>query len=148
MREISTILLQLKKEGYPNRVCDYCQLQLNTFHAFVRKAKNTSTQLETMLKQLKRDGESVQAQIETDGEAEPERELQQKHQTTSTNNTLMPADDEVEYEMELAQDDESMEFIVNKGEIKLVVDDSIELVHLDENEIEGLDWNPHVPFRI
>lgn len=41
------------KEGYPERVCDYCQSQLNTFHAFVRKAETTSQHFDSMLLELK-----------------------------------------------------------------------------------------------
>lgn len=40
------------KDGYPERVCDYCHLQLNTFHAFVKKAKVTSAQFANLLKEL------------------------------------------------------------------------------------------------
>lgn len=36
-------------DGYPDRVCDYCQLQLNTFYAFVKKAKSSSKQFERIL---------------------------------------------------------------------------------------------------
>lgn len=36
-------------EGYPERVCDYCHLQLNTFYAFVKKAKSSSKQFERIL---------------------------------------------------------------------------------------------------
>lgn len=124
-------LFQLIKEGYPDRVCDYCQLQLNTFHAFVRKAKNTSTQFETMLRQLNRCDADAQEQSEFDGEQE------QPEKPTST--VLVSADD-MEYEMEETQDDESneMEFVVNKNEVELIIDGGLQVVDIDENEIEGL----------
>lgn len=54
------------KEGYPERVCDYCQSQLNTFHAFVRKAKNTSNQFESMLQEMKQDDDDEEEDNEPD----------------------------------------------------------------------------------
>lgn len=48
------------KDGYPERVCDYCQLQLNTFHAFVKKAKLTSNQFDSILNESKIIGKNVQ----------------------------------------------------------------------------------------
>lgn len=41
------------KDGYPERVCDYCHSQLNTFHAFVKKAKSTSDRFENILNESK-----------------------------------------------------------------------------------------------
>lgn len=41
------------KDGYPDRVCNYCQLQLNTFHAFVKKAKSSSHQFAKILEGTK-----------------------------------------------------------------------------------------------
>lgn len=42
------------KDGYPDRVCDYCQLQLNTFHAFVKKAKTSSDQFAKIIEDVTR----------------------------------------------------------------------------------------------
>lgn len=36
-------------DGYPEQVCDYCHLQLNTFYAFVQKAKLSSKQFDDIL---------------------------------------------------------------------------------------------------
>lgn len=47
--DLSPISFQLMLDGYPERVCDYCQLQLNTFYAFVKKAKSSSKQFERIL---------------------------------------------------------------------------------------------------
>lgn len=98
------------KEGYPVRVCDYCQLQLNTFHAFVRKAKMTSNQFENMIE------ESKQKQ---DGN-EPDDEKVTSNEFLSAN--------EMEFEIEPnneSQDKGSMqpiemEFYVDKSKVGLL----------------------------
>lgn len=51
---------QLLVDGYPDRVCDYCHLQLNTFHAFVNKAKSSSKQFESILCRTKSEKKSNQ----------------------------------------------------------------------------------------
>lgn len=81
-----------------------------------------------MLKQLNQCDADAQEQSECDGEADEKL----------TNAVLMSTDD-MEFEMELAQDEEGneMEFIVNKNEVKLVIGDSVEVVDIDDNEIEG-----------
>lgn len=124
--------MQLIKRGHPDRVCDYCQLQLNTFHAFVRKAKNTSTQFEKMLKKLKERDESSEEHLEI--EAEPDQEQEQK-----LTNAEMITTEDMEFELEIAQDDELNEvaFIVDKNEIKLIGENGEEVVGIDENDIEN-----------
>lgn len=51
-KEICFLRFQLFKDGFPERVCDYCHLQLNTFHAFVKKAKTTSIQFDSILHEI------------------------------------------------------------------------------------------------
>lgn len=87
-----------------------------------------------MLNQINRCSESVQEQTEFDGEPEPIEE------NLANNVPIIMSTDDVEFEMELAQDDESNElaFIVNKNEIKYVVDENLEVVHIDEDEIDGM----------
>lgn len=41
--------MQLLKEGYPERICNYCQLQLNMFNEFVKKAKNSGRTFDSIL---------------------------------------------------------------------------------------------------
>lgn len=134
--------MQLTKEGYPDRVCDYCQLQLNTFHAFVRKAKNTSAQFEKRLKKLKQcDGNSEQhSEIET--EPDQEQEQEQEQEGKSTNSEMIAADD-MEFELEISNDDElnEMEYIVNKKEIRLIGKNGEEVIDIDETEVEGMYWS-------
>lgn len=95
-----------------------------------------------MLKQFKRYDESSEqhSEIEAEPEPEPETELEQpEREGKSTNSELMNADD-MEFEMELTNDDElnEVEFIVNKREIKLIGENGVEVVDIDENDIEGL----------
>lgn len=137
------------REGYPDRSCHYCQLQLNTFHAFIGKAKSASKTIEKMLKQFKQCDDSIEQHSETsiDGELEaraspePEREpeLEAEYQGKSLNNQLTTADD-MEFDMELANDDElnDMEFIVSKREFKLIGENGVEVVEMGETEGEGL----------
>lgn len=126
--------MQLIKEGYPDRVCDYCQLQLNTFHAFVRKAKNTSAQFEKRLKKLKQCDESSEQHSEI--ETEPDQEQEGK----AANAAEMIAADDMEFELEISNEDEmnEMEYIVNKKQIRLIAENDDEVVDIDENEVEGL----------
>lgn len=56
------------KDGYPDRVCDYCHLQLNTFHAFVKKAKTTSNQFAKIIEDVVR----VNLIEETEPEPDPD----------------------------------------------------------------------------
>lgn len=41
--------LQLRKAGFPDRLCNYCQFQLNTFHAFLKKAEASNNTFEEIL---------------------------------------------------------------------------------------------------
>lgn len=117
------------KEGYPKRVCDYCHLQLNTFHAFVRKAKTTSTHFENMLKELKRHGKNN----------EPEQETNVR----VTNSELLSAN--MEFDMSQDNDNDKfeidskaeveMEFIIDKTKVQLTGDGDIDI---PANEVEGL----------
>lgn len=54
------------KDGYPERVCDFCSLQLNTFYAFVKKAKATSAQFENVLQAIEQKFEIEQDEQEDD----------------------------------------------------------------------------------
>lgn len=136
-------VLQLIKEGYPDRVCDYCQLQLNTFHAFVRKAKNTSTQFEKLLKKLKQCDENSEQHSEIETEPEPETELEPEQEQAGKSTNEIIVSDDMEFELEVSNDDElnEMEFVVHKKEIRLVGEDGEEVVDIDDNEIEGLYRN-------
>lgn len=91
-----------------------------------------------MLKQLKRCDESSEQHSEIEAEPETEAETEPERKSKSTNSRLMTADD-MEFEMELTNDDElnEMEFIANKREIKLIGENGVEVVDIDENEIEG-----------
>lgn len=57
------------KDGYPDRVCDYCHLQLNTFHAFVKKAKTTSNQFAKIIEDV------VRADLIEQNELEPDSDI-------------------------------------------------------------------------
>lgn len=49
-RLLHTIKFQLKTDiGYPNALCNYCQLQLNMFYAFVEKAKLSNSNFTSIL---------------------------------------------------------------------------------------------------
>lgn len=63
------------KDGYPDRVCDYCHLQLNTFHAFVKKAKKSSDQFAKIIEDV--------ARVDLIEDIEPERELDLKAESVS-----------------------------------------------------------------
>lgn len=117
------------KEGYPERVCDYCHLQLNTFHAFVRKAKTTSTQFENMLQKLKQNDENNEPEAETDDRV--------------TDSGLLSTND---MEFELSHEDDNyesdqkatikMEFIVDKSKVQIMGDGDGDM-DIPANEIEG-----------
>lgn len=113
------------KEGYPERVCDLCQLQLNTFHAFVRKAKLTSTRFENMLQELKIS--SFINELES-GDKEP------KSEPLSAN----------DIEFELSNDEEidesgsvELEFIIDKRKVQITGEIDADF-DIDANEVEGL----------
>lgn len=103
------------KEGYPERVCDYCQLQLNTFHAFVRKAKITSNQFETMIQELKQNNEE---------DIEP-NDTMQSGEILSTNDIDfdIPQDDDVH--VKSTNQSIEVEFLVDKTKIELTTDEDI-----------------------
>ncbi|XP_031636011.1 zinc finger protein 776-like [Contarinia nasturtii] len=106
---ISCLGIQLMKEGYPERVCDYCQSQLNTFDAFVRKARTTSNQFESILQELK--------QNNVDEENE---HFEDQSDETVNNNELLATTD--------------MDFEISNDEVsaKKVSNQSIEVEFLDE----------------
>lgn len=60
------------KDGYPDRVCDYCHLQLNTFHAFVKKAKTTSDQFAKIIEDAIRVDLMEDAKPDLEPDLEPE----------------------------------------------------------------------------
>lgn len=103
------------KEGYPERVCDYCQLQLNTFHAFVRKAKITSNQFETMIQELKQNNEE---------DIEP-NDTMQSGEILSTNDMDfdIPQDDDVH--VKSTNQSIEVEFLVDKTKVELTTDEDI-----------------------
>ena len=117
------------KEGYPDRVCDYCQLQLHTFHAFVRKAKMTSNRFEDMIQELRKQN------IEEDNEPNDD--------TTEQSNELLSSTD---MEFDMQQDDEihdrngsneaiEVEFLVGKAKVRLTdVGDMVMPVNGDEGK--------------
>lgn len=113
------------KEGYPERVCDYCQLQLNTFHAFVKKAKTTSNQFANMLQEMK---------LNEDDESEDR----------ATNSEILSAND-LEYETtddmhgKRAQQSIEVEFIVDSSKVDLRGDDENVVMSVTENN--GDDGN-------
>lgn len=121
------------KEGYPERVCDYCQLQLNTFHAFVRKAKMTSSQFETMLQEMK--------QNEGDGNEDDENE--DNEDTIMNSGLLAPTDmkyDDAQDDIDDIHDKRSqesieVEFIVDHSRVDLKGDE--EMSANEENGEEG-----------
>lgn len=88
-----------------------------------------------MLKKSKHCDENSEQHSEIEAEPEPDQEQGEK----STNTEMVAADD-MEFELEVTQDDElnEMEFIVNKREIKLIGENGEEVVGIDDNEIEGL----------
>lgn len=112
------------KAGYPERVCDYCQLQLNTFHAFVRKAKITSNQFESMLHELKQDVEDEEENV--------------------TNNEMLSITD-MEYDEDVEDNHEKnsnqsieVEFFVDNADTVIKKDDNIEI---PANSEEGMSLN-------
>lgn len=109
------------KEGYPERVCDLCQLQLNTFHAFVRKAKNTSTRFENMLHELKQNCSSFINQEESVNK-------DTKTETSSTN----------DIEFELSNDDENDGDIAIEMELVQLTGENNADFKIVGNEVEGL----------
>lgn len=118
------------KEGFPDRVCDYCQLQLNTFYAFKRKAKITSNRFESMLQELKPNADE---DIET-------------NDTVQLSEMLSTTD----MEFDGSQDDEAhkksgnpaieVEFLIDRTKVQLTGDGDGEIdvpVNGDEGLIEG-----------
>lgn len=103
------------KEGYPERVCDYCQLQLNTFHAFVRKAKITSNQFENMIQELKHNNEE---------DIEP-NDTMQSCEMLSTNDMEfdIPQDDDIH--LKSTNQSIEVEFLVDKTKVELTTDGDI-----------------------
>lgn len=122
---------QLIKEGYPERVCDYCQLQLNTFHAFVRKAKITSNQFENMIQELKQSN---------DEDIEP-NDTMQSSEMLSTNDMEfdIPQDDDVH--LKSTNQSIEVEFLVDKTNVELTSDGNI---IMPVNGDDGLYTN--IPF--
>lgn len=116
------------KEGYPERVCDYCQLQLNTFHAFVRKAKITSNQFETMIQELKQNNEE---------DIEP-NDTMQIGEILSTNDMDfdIPQDDDVH--VKSTNQSIEVEFLVDKTKVELTTDEEIVM---PINGDDGLNTN-------
>lgn len=115
---IFVLLEQLMKEGYPRTVCDYCQSQLNTFHAFVRKAKTTSLRFESMLQELKPNDE-------------------ENNETLYSNEMLSTTD--IEYEM--PQDDEIHEKRPNQSiEVEFLIDKAkVDIMSAGINGDDGLN---------
>lgn len=102
------------KEGYPDRVCDYCQLQLNTFHAFVRKAKITSKQFEGILQELK------QNIFEDNDHSEDQSEdVQISDMLTATDMEFEMTRDDGSQEKSTKQSIE-VEFLDDKREVELI----------------------------
>lgn len=87
-----------------------------------------------MLKKLKERDESSEEHLEI--EAEPDQEQEQEQKLT---NAEMITTEDMEFELEIAQDDELNEvaFIVDKREIKLIGENGEEVVGIDENDIEN-----------
>lgn len=117
-------VIKLLKEGYPERVCDYCQLQLNTFHAFVRKAKITSNQFESILQELKQN-------------VDDEDENVTNNETLS--NTDMEFEDGVDdaHHKNVNQSIE-VEYFVDNDDAELKRD---EIIGIPTNSEEGLNLN-------
>lgn len=115
------------KEGYPERVCDYCQLQLNTFHAFVRKAKSTSNQFESMLQELKQNEDE-----------ENEDAIMNSGQSTPTDMKYTVSQDDADDEHDKhAQQSIEVEFIVDDSQVDLKGE--TEMSTNEENDEDGIN---------
>lgn len=99
------------KEGYPVRVCDYCQLQLNTFHAFVRKAKITSSQFESMLQDLKN----------SDVDTEADEEQVTSNEFLSANDMEFEISEDTEHHEKITEEPVEVEFYQSK-KVELIRD--------------------------
>lgn len=92
------------KDGYPDRVCDYCHLQLNTFHAFVKKAKSTSAQFANLLREFKQEDSAD--------------ETNDAH--TSVTIADMVFEDEQHEASNRSSETTEMEFIIDKERVQMV----------------------------
>lgn len=86
------------KDGYPERVCDYCHSQLNTFHAFVKKAKSTSDKFENILNESK---------------------INEKDDTDTINKYETLSSTDLNYEICAEDEIEEMEFFIDKTKVDL-----------------------------
>ncbi|XP_055326542.1 zinc finger protein 12-like [Sitodiplosis mosellana] len=111
---ISCLGIQLMKEGYPDRVCDYCQLQLHTFHAFVRKAKMTSNRFESMLQELRKQNSEEDNELNDDA-------VQISDMLSTADMDFDMQQDEMNEIHENSEANESIEveFLVDKAKVEL-----------------------------
>lgn len=124
------------KEGYPDRVCDYCQLQLHTFHAFVRKAKMTSNRFEDMIQELRKQN------IEEDHEANDDTTEQSNDLLSSTDMEFdMQHDDDV-HDKNGSNEEIEVEFLVGKTKVELTSDigDMVMSVNGDEGKTQNCTY--------
>lgn len=118
------------KEGYPKSVCDYCHLQLNTFHAFVRKAKTTSTQFENMLRESKPHIRNKKPEPQAN-----DRVL--RSGILSANGMefeLSHDNDNDEYESD-SKGGIELEYVIDKTKVTIIGDGDLDI---PANEVEGL----------
>lgn len=109
----------MSASGYPDKLCNYCQLQLNMFHAFVIKARKAHDTYTELLLEIQQNSDETDFHIKSENDDEEINE-----EVVFTDDEVIEyniKDETIEentYELSLSDDqqqDESMEIENNSG---------------------------------
>lgn len=126
------LYLQLRKEGFPDRLCNYCQLQLNMFHAFLKKAEASNNTFEEIL------GSNQDVALE---EEPPDQDV--KEQFIEMHEADADSEDEFEYMIDEAFKSSKHELTDEGSQQKTITHqlNEAEESNPEHSEREGNDYN-------